>query len=281
MFAFGGMQLTRYKQRVLTRRARANADTVINLPAFNDWHLVKVWVVGSGGRGGNAYGSGASNVWEGAGGGGGPGVAIGRYQADPLIRTDYTCNVGGGNGARSDCTFYDSALGANRTLTGLGGGVGSGYASGAGGAGGTATGGQINATGGHGGHGNGKAGGGGGINGADGGDSNGGNQNAGAGRGANGNDVSGIRAEALFWGYQICCGSQGGLPSAGGEDATAFGCGAGGGGGRLQGTRQNGTVTRHKGWDSRLAGGGGGGQRDPGPPGEGGDGGRGQIFILY
>lgn len=51
MFSFAGLQVHRYKQRVLTRRAHATATTDVNLPNFNDWHLVKVWVGGAGGRG--------------------------------------------------------------------------------------------------------------------------------------------------------------------------------------------------------------------------------------
>lgn len=276
-----GLQLHRYKQRVLTRRAHAVVDNVINLPNFNDWHLVKVWVVGSGARGGNGVGQGASNDWNGAGGGGGGGVACGRYQADPLIRRDYTCNVGGGNEAQSNCVFYDSALAANRTLTGFGGSRGGNSNAQNGGTGGNATGGQINVRGGNGGRGNGKAGGGGAIGGGNGTPSNGGNQNAGAGDGGNAIDVSGIFAEMRFWGYQTCCGGQGGLAPQGATNGQE-GCGGGGGGGRLIGTRRKGTAIRHGGWDGgRVGGGGGGGMEDPGAAASPGTGGRGEVFILY
>lgn len=281
MFAFGGMQLTRYKQRVLTRRAHAATSQTINLPNFNDWHLVKVWSVGSGGNGGSGVGSGGSNDWDGAGGGGGGGIAHGRYQADPVIRRDYVCNVGSGNSISTICTFYDSALAANRVLTGHGGLQGGNSNAKNGGGGGGATGGQINVQGGVGGHGAGKPGGGGAIGGQDGADATGGNQNGGAGAGADAANVAGIFAEMTFWGYSTCCGSLGGLDGPGPE--AGEGCGGGGGGGRLFGTRRKGTVRRSRGRNGgNIGGGGGGGQRDGGGgasnPGLGGDG---HVFIVY
>jgi hypothetical protein len=193
MFAFngGGMQSQNFhKQRVLTRRAQAPTTRVVNLPNFNDWHLVKVWVVGAGGRGGAGTGSGASNHWAGGGGGGSGGIEEGRYQADPLIHTNYTCNVGSSNGADSTCTFYDSALGANRTLTGFGGGQGGNSNAQFGGSGGGGAGGQTTSRGGDGGVGNGKGAGGGGIGGANAPDAIGGNQNGGSSSGADGNNAS-------------------------------------------------------------------------------------------
>lgn len=277
MFAFGGMQIHRYKQRVLTRRFHAGADQTISLPAENDWHLVKVWTVGSGGRGGPGA---PGNAFAGGGGGGAGGIASGRYQADPLIHRDFVCDVGAGNSAASTCNFYDTAIAALRTLTGNGGGAGQpSTGTRAGGLPGTAAGGQLNTAGGRGGNGPGRGGGGAGIGGA-----NGQNATAGgngvSGDGATGNEVDGIRAEMTAWGYQFCCGGQGGWRGGAGPTAGQEGCGGGGAGMRLEPTDR-----RRRGANGGAIGGGGGGGMDGGgvnadarTPGSGG---AGHVFILY
>jgi len=222
MFAFngGGVMLPHpHKQRVLTRRAHAAASGNIALPAFNDHQLAKIWVVGSGGSGGTGA---AGSGWNGGGGGGAGGIASGRYQIDPTINSVITCVVGGGNGAGSDCTFYDRTTAANRNVAASGGSAGApSGGSQAGGAGGNGLSGQINTAGGRGGNGNGKGGGGAGIGGGNGNNSSGPGPAGGSGWGGNGNDVNGIFAEMTAWGYQTCCRGEGGVPGSAGQE----GCG--------------------------------------------------------
>jgi hypothetical protein len=86
MIGFGGLQLHRYKQRVLTRRQHLGVTGPLAVSTENDYHLVKLFVVGAGGRGGGGQ---FGNQWSGYGAGGGGEVAIGQYQVNPLISTSY------------------------------------------------------------------------------------------------------------------------------------------------------------------------------------------------
>lgn len=271
MFSFAGLQVHRYKQRVLTRRARATATTNLNLPNFNDWHLVKVWSVGSGGRGAGGING---TAWTGYAGGGGGGIASGRYQADPLVNRTFNCNVGTGNSDDTLCTFYDQRILTTRTLTG-GGGTSPGAGTKPGGGGGFGSGGQVNVRGGRGGDGAGRGGGGGGIGLAAGQDSTGGN-NGSCGDGATGNDVNGIHDEMTYWGYAICCGGKCNQRNSFPGDP---GCGGGG-----CGANRTANI-RGRADQGGVVGGGGGGALQANAaastariPGQGN---RGEVFILY